>query len=122
MAAGDFWGEVQATTVRTPLAILREQAAMLGPKTNYLLEARVDTNVDEDRRFIHRFNLVVPALDNYTYQLFSIVHGVDLYPVKDWAQIHVLDDEAEFTEWLRQRPSSPETRKILSNLIAQAQS
>jgi len=59
MAAGDFWGEVQATTVRTPLAILREQAAMLGPKTNYLLEARVDTNVDEDRRFIHRFNLVV---------------------------------------------------------------
>ena len=121
MAARDFWGDLQATEVRTPLSILREQASMLGPKTNHLLEARVDSDVSNGT-FYHRFTLVVPALDNYTYQLFVIEHGIDLYPVKELGDPQRLNDEAEFTEWLRQRLTSPQTRKILSNLVAQAQS
>jgi hypothetical protein len=121
MAARDFWGDLQPTEVRTPLSILREQASMLGPKTNFLLEARVETEI-EGAWFIHRFNLVVPGLDNYTYQLFEIVHDVNLYPVRDRGKSQELQDEVVFTEWLRQRLASPQTRKILSNLVAQAQS
>ena len=95
---------------------------MLGPKTNNLVEARVDTAVARDQQFVHHFNLVVPALDNYIYQLFAIQHGIDLYPVKVPGTTQELRNEAEFTEWLPQRLSSPETRKIVSNLVAQAQS
>ena len=29
----DFWGQIQVDDIRTPVAILREQAALLGPKT-----------------------------------------------------------------------------------------
>ena len=121
MAARDFWGDVQATEVKTPLSILREQASLLGPKTNNLLVARVDTEVDGSR-LQHRFNLVVPALDDYTYRLFVISHGVDLYPVRVWDTAQELQDEAEFTAWLEQRLTSPETRRIVANLVAQARS
>jgi hypothetical protein len=122
MAARDFWGDLQqATDLRTPLAILREQASMLGPKTSNLVEARVVTQVLGDR-FVHHFELVVPPLDNYRYELFTIQHGIDLYPVKELREDPEMRDEAELTEWLRQRLSSPETRRIVSNLVAQARS
>jgi len=122
MAARDFWGDVQAIEVKTPLAILREQASMLGPKTKNLVEARVETAIARDQQFVHRFNLVVPPLDNYIYELFTIQHGIDLYPVKVPGTTQESRDEAEFTEWLRLRLASPETRRIVNNLVAQAQS
>jgi hypothetical protein len=122
MQATDFWGEIETTAVRTPLSILREQAAALGPRTKNLVEAKVQTTIYSGY-LIHSFNLVVPSVDSYTYQLFQIEHPVDLYPihVKDSPPI-ILETEDEFTAWLRERLSAERTRKILSNLLAQAQS
>ena len=77
----DFWGDIASEGQRTPLAILREQASLLGTKTKNLVEATVDTSVDARGRFVHRFTLVVPSLSSYKYELFRIEHGVAIYPI-----------------------------------------
>jgi hypothetical protein len=126
-AQSDLWGDFQVAEVRTPVSILREQAALLGPKTKNIIEARVSTQA-RDGRFYHSFDLMVPALDNYTYELFSVDHDVTLYPVftaKDAMSTFrgnqiSLKTEEEFTDWLGHRLSSHETRKIISSLLAQA--
>ena len=82
-------------------------------------------------QFVLRFRLVVPALSNYTYELFRVRHGVGLYPVTvlgSGAGIidHMLDTadkelatEEEFTEWLGAQLSSEKTMRIVANLLAQ---
>jgi hypothetical protein len=128
----DFWGEIDAISDRTPLSILREQAAVLGTKTQNLVEAAVETH-GRNGEFSHSLNLVVPALDHYKYQLFSIRHRVaNLYPVFV-GDVHTnpaleggremrLGNEEEFKDWLSKMLSAPETRKILGALLAQARS
>ncbi len=112
----DFWGGIAPTQVRTPAAILREQAALLGSKTRNVVEADI-TTFTLGSTFYHRFNLVVPGL-GYTYELFSISTGVSPYPV-DVGDTQ-MQTEQEFTEWLRAKLSSAETKKIINNLLAQA--
>jgi hypothetical protein len=73
-------------------------------------------------RFYQSFNLLVPGLDNYTYNLFKVRHGPELYPIRVIDQTNELKTEEEFVDWLRQRLSSDNTRKIVSNLLAQATS
>ena len=121
-AQTDFWGEiVPACLERTPLAIMREQASLLGTKTKNLVEATVDTSVDPNGQFVHRFTLVVPSLSSYKYVLFCIQHGIAVYPISIPTELAVrLDTEQEFTDWLHRKLSSAETRKIVGNLLAQA--
>src|SRR5579863_7944791 len=104
-AQTDFWGEIVAVDVRTPVAILREQAAALGTKTKNLVEATVYTESYRGA-FRHLFNLVVPGLDNYTYNLLTIEHGISLYPVTVVGRDFRFETEPEFTEWLRSVLSS----------------
>ena len=117
----DFWGEIAPAEVRTPAAIMREQAALLGAKTRYLIEAVVETEVSGSR-FIHRFNLVVPAMDNYKYELFKVYHGVSIYPVTEYGESKMLKTEEEFSDWLRGVLSSPATKKLVGNLLVQVSS
>jgi len=118
----DFWGDIEPAQVRTPAAILREQAALLGTKTQNLVEARVETDIDQWHEFNHRFLLVVPALSNYSYQLFRVEHGVNLYPVRVDRESLRLENEEAFIEWLRRTLSSAETKRIIGNLLAQVNS
>ncbi len=118
-ASTDLWGEIEATQVRTPLIILREQAALLGAKTKNLVEASVLTHANGDS-FRHRFDLVVPALDRYTYSLFTIIHGPLIYPVAVLGKSTRFETEEQFVEWLGATLSSSETKRIVTNLLAQA--
>jgi hypothetical protein len=93
----DLWPkDIGHANMRAPVTILREQALLLGDKTQNLVKADVDTLspslVDRmgspyqyygqpESVFVHNFYLVAPALDNYRYKLFDIAHPVDLYPV-----------------------------------------
>jgi hypothetical protein len=120
-AQADFWGEIAPASIRTPVSLLREQASLLGKRTNYLLEARVETSAAYGD-FTHRLVLVAPALSDYEYELLKIRHGIDLYPVFDAKTSKQMDDEDEFTEWLRERLSSPQTRRVVENLLAMANS
>jgi hypothetical protein len=119
-AQPDLWGDIQVSDVRTPVAILREQAALLGAKTQQVIEAQVETQI-YNKDFEHSFNLVVPALGYYKYSLFAVRHDVDLYPVH-LAPGSFAKTEDDFVKWLGRRLSSPETRKIIGNLLAQANS
>lgn len=140
-AQTDFWGEIVPAQERTPLAILREQAALLGTKTKNLVEATVDTSVTPDGQFVHRFTLVVPALSSYRFELFRIEHGVAIYPITVALEVPSaqlsrgpvnllvppslsphLQTEQEFVDWLHRKLSSAETKRIIANLLAQATS
>ena len=141
-AQTDFWGEIVPAQERTPLAILREQASLLGTKTKNLVEATVDTSVTPDGQFVHRFTLVVPSLSNYRFELFRIEHGLAIYPIAVAPEVlsaqsgrgavnllvnpllmsSRLRTEPEFVDWLRRKLSSTETKRIIANLLAQATS
>jgi hypothetical protein len=120
-AQPDFWGEIGSAEGPTPLSILREQASLLSKKTKGLVEAKVDTDASRSG-FTHHLRLVVPALDNYTYELFWISNGIDLYPVTafDAGKQLTLRSEDAFLDWLKEKLSSPLTKKITANLLAQA--
>ena len=121
----DFWGDIGVDTTVTPSMILKQQATLLGAKTNHLLEAEVRTRTSGSS-FYHAFYLVVPALDDYTYELFQVSHGVELYPViADTDAFGVgrpLRTEDEFKHWVYQKLSSPDTRRIVANLLSLARS
>jgi hypothetical protein len=115
----DFWGEIEQPIVRTPVAILKEQAALLGAKTQNLIEAEV-TTLARGGEIHHSLYLVVPAMD-YRYELLRMWHRVtELYPVHPIAHSFLsLETEEQFVEWLRERLSSSETKRIVGNLLAQ---
>jgi hypothetical protein len=121
-AQRDLWGDIVPNAVRTPAGILKEQAAILGDKTQHLVEAEVTTSVS-GQDLVHTFELIVPTLDGYRYQLFSISHGPTIYPVEvRFERTPRLNTEEAFVGWLRDKLSSTETRSLISNLLAQAQS
>src|SRR2546422_72654 len=77
----DFWPTDLKAAATAPVAILRQQAALLGQKTHNLVEAQVET-VSSPPYLIHNFVLVAPSLDNYRFKLFRIHHEIaPLYPV-----------------------------------------
>ncbi len=82
----DLWPEdivISAEKLKAPVTILKEQASLLGKKTQNLVEAIVRTNerMQAPERFAYDFYLVAPALSAYRYRLFTIMHGIQLYPV-----------------------------------------
>jgi hypothetical protein len=122
----DFWPEIAATeALITPLTILKEQAAALAKKTNGLLEARVDTQNYPGGVFLHTFKIVAPTLGHYVFELFTVKHGVFLYPVEIVSLLPGLPvpsnakTEDEFLELLRVVLSSGQTSKVISALLAQ---
>jgi hypothetical protein len=144
----DLWPpSISGPEIIAPVTILREQAALLGTKTNGLVLASVSTTprsgrqwfepTDEplttnklgnkassEEKFIHSFRLVVPALEDYTYTLFRIEHGIDLYPVRFHAPRtlgRVAKTENEFVNTLRKVLSSESTQRVIRSLIAQVQ-
>jgi hypothetical protein len=137
----DFWPrEIATKQVVTPVTVMREQAALLGPKTNYLVEARVRTLAGSDGKgLLHNFELVVPTLDRYVYRLFTLYHEVvNLYPItcvegqfskaerpkglpeEFGPPSRLLKSQTELENYLRLVLHSKETKDILANLMAQA--
>ena len=71
--------------------------------------------------------IVVPALDNYRYQVARAVHTLDMYPVTvtpgwDWnpkAKV-VCTDEGEFEQALGTILSSEKVQHVVASLLAQS--
>jgi hypothetical protein len=132
-ALQNLWPTDLAPTVeRTPLTILKEQAAQLGTMTKNLLEGRVETATTGSGRavrFSHAFNIAAPSL-GYTYQLLILQHSLELYPISVAfygstsapPKGQRLASEAEFLDYLRKVFASDETRRIIGALLAQVQS
>jgi hypothetical protein len=79
----DLWPEITfEEQLDSPVAILKEQAALLGDKTQHIVTAEVrplGTSIAD--QFVNGFYLVAPVLENYRYRLFTISYSVDPYPV-----------------------------------------
>jgi hypothetical protein len=134
----DLWPDLTPTAIVTPASILKTQAAVLSQKSKGLLLGEVETWTDP-LGIHHRLVLVVPALDNYRYELVGFHHSHNLYPVfidsspvpprreiirlrEDFVADQILPDEDSFREWLRTVFGATETKRILDNLLAQASS
>ena len=136
----DLWPEdIGLAKPKAPVAILQEQAALLGQKTQNVVEATVKPQrLPALDRFRYAFNIKAGGLlGAYTYQLFSINHGIDLYPVlfyldedvatevidpgdgKGTKSIEIWSEEA-LIELLGKILKSEKTRRIISALLSQA--
>jgi hypothetical protein len=119
MAIGDMWdGDVgRVATSPTPVSILREQARYLADHTDNALFAKISTS-QFGETFIHYFTIVAPALDGYSYTLFTLSHDLDLYPAtfRFGDEERVAHDEAEFSGILRDVLRDKRTKEVTSTL------
>ncbi len=125
----DLWAEDIVTgTVNTPVAILREQASLLGKKTQNLVLAEVASSAGY--QFKHRFKITAPALGDYAYTLFSIEHPIGLYPLKmdldgeladelEWDDEEI-NDESKFIKFLDRILKAERTKQIIRTFLAQS--
>lgn len=123
----NLWPDFKAETIPSPKKIMMEQALFLKEKTNGRVYAQV---VTEDVKYHNdginaaiklQFQIIVPALGNYRYTLFRIIHDVDPYPVtisydnsRDY-HAHTLE---EFKEILSKIFNSEDTIKKISTLLS----
>lgn len=144
--------DLVASPVRSPVSILREQAAFLENNTNNIVSALVqktdekmrfigDVNAlaqaaggEPSQRFSYYFYITAPTLGHYRYLLLSIFHDFDLYPVnidvgQDIKQelgfsedSYVANNEEEFKKLLSQIFNSQKARKVISALLSQVES
>jgi len=124
-----------------PVAVLRAQAALLAAKTKKRVRAEVvplqsmdyleslskfsrsKTPRNSERR-LYGFNLVVPALENYTYQAFRVSYPVaEVYPVTLSGALvepeRVATNIVQFTEALRQIFSSKQFHKVVNSIVSE---
>ncbi len=133
----DLWGDLTIQEgPMPPIVILREQANLLDQKTKNILRGEIISIVPEyeaeENKFqqidkiIHQFMIIVPALKNYRYELFSVSHSINqAYP----ASFHMPENfsekeirahsETEFEHTLADILSSSYTKNIIQNLLIQ---
>jgi hypothetical protein len=123
----DFWpddiGEIGEPEMRTPVALLREQAIALGEKTKNVVTAAVESDTDGSM-FVHTLYLAAPSI-NYKYQLLTVRHPLLLYPLLAKEPNNIawekLESEDDFVQWLKTILASENTKKVIRALKAQSQ-
>ncbi len=137
----DLWPPDLATPSgrKAPATILREAGAQLGQRTKNLVLGRVVPEPKPSEggpvpmgeragpRFRYAFLLVAPALDFYEFKLFTIEHGMNLYPVHlrpegGRAARRIAHKEADFMNLLKRVFESDDTRRVINSLLEQSQS
>jgi hypothetical protein len=126
----DLWPATFGESQVTPLAILREQAHLLAPKTKGIIYGEVKTtryNAPQGKeRFRHTLFIRVPSLGDYRLELLTIEHDVlEYYPVqllqREGDKNLSYPTEEHFVDVLRERLTAPDTVKAMNSLISQAQ-
>lgn len=76
--------DIPQDDLKSPAAILKEQASLLGPKTKNLVLAdvkREEAPAYLDQYFQYSFTFVAPTLSGYRYKLFAIRYPIGFYPL-----------------------------------------
>jgi hypothetical protein len=134
----DLWpkdlDQLAKSSAAAPVNILKEQAAVLGKRTNGLLDAEAVPHRDpyDTTKLRYSFEIVAAALQNYRYELFQIVHGPEMYPVTFKVEREMSNDvkadsyggidasnEEEFKKTFALILNSQKARKVISGLLAQ---
>lgn len=116
----DLWpDDFGDTEMVTPLAILKQQAALLGKKTRNILEGEVRPSASPASSII--FRIIAPAL-GFAYELFSVDTSVTIYPVRVTFQNRetTCEDEESFIREVERILHHEHTMKVIQSLIAQS--
>lgn len=128
---------------KAPAAILREQAQRLEEKTQNIITGKIETSFlprlivrekygSNEDLFMYDFSLEAPVLDYYRHNLFTIFHGINLYPVifntdeeiKKELSGKIINltagNEEEFLDLLKGIFNSKRTVTIINSLLSQA--
>ena len=120
---------------------MKEQASLLGKKTQNIVIGEVKSSIDDSidsiklpqqrvsfykasglvniensLRIMHRFNIATPALGGYTYHLFSITHGISDYPLNLFIDEDV-SSELGYNQGKLTIESEEEFLQILSKIL-----
>jgi hypothetical protein len=116
----DLWpANIGDSKLTTPVAVLKEQAALLGEKTKQLVKGEVATQTTGNL-FVHHFYIVAPTL-NYKYELFTLSHVINFYPLtlRQASQNLTIMNEEDFKEKLKEILSSQHTLNVVHSILAQ---
>jgi hypothetical protein len=131
----DLWPKkMHRSTLKAPVAILREQASILGERTRNVVTAEVRPyRSQQSTKLFFAFNLVAPALNNYSLSLFTISHEpTQIYPVEVKSDIITApgtyeskwsaESEGAFKAVLKTIFSDNKTITAIQSLMAQSES
>lgn len=122
METQNLWPDFAVEPLKSPKAILKEQASFLMEKTQNILSAEVDTSQANDGKITHSFFVVAPALDNYRYKIFHVSHSVIFYPMSlTWnGGMYGIDSEGAYVRMLKEIFNYPDTIRIIQSLMSQS--
>jgi len=129
--ANFFDDVIEETSVKPPIAVLKELAQELAQKTQGLLVGKVEQS-NLSNEFSLEFYITAPSLNNYSYEVFRVNHNLDFYPLKltinatrlpnrSYA-VEKVENQEKFEETLKIIFSSPEVKKVINGLLAQIKS
>lgn len=143
----DLWpSDIAVHRVKSPVGILREQASLLGKKTNNIVQAEVQILDSIADLFGSALFIVAPALSNYRYRLLLVWHKIELYPAQIFVEDEILselspnveikleypeyarepeqyiaiDSEEQFLNSLEMIFGSNKTRRVITALLSQS--
>ena len=136
----DLWpSDIKLSGIKAPVAILKEQASLLGEKTKNVAVATVEVSMQNflPEFFAYDFFIIAPTLHSYRYLLFNIRHTVSLYPVTFWLDFDIrqemrktlsldenqpviAEDQEDFISKLGLILQAEKTKDIIRAIIAQA--
>ncbi len=137
----DLWPkQIKPAEFRAPASIIKEQAAILGERTKYLVEAKVTLTNKEEDTMEYTFSLSSPALGGYRFRLFRVRYDVFMYPLYIYLDKEIYDevvkrnpkeqqssfykikikDEAELLDILRSVFGARKTKDVIAAMLAQA--
>ncbi len=123
MQDNDLWPDFQTPeSVRSPVYLLKEQAARLQQKTKGLVRAGLRPAPAPDGSFWVGFDIYSPALGEYTYHLFEVTYPPQLSPVTLTSADGAITAQTleEFKGYLESVLRSPRTRQVVEAIMAQA--
>jgi hypothetical protein len=118
----DLWpSNIADSKLVPPVALLREQAALLGRKTRQLIDGEVTTDTT-GALFVHHFYIAAPTLQ-YRFELFTVSHGVTFYPLtrRHLNRSTAAASENEFKEKLQEIFADQHTLNVVHSILAQVQ-
>lgn len=122
-----LWKIPDATDIKTPYLILKEQADYLSQVTANRLHGIINTTNTSDNRIVIDFRILIPALDGYRFHFLTYVQPiVYMYPGILRSHLHDVnydvDSEAVLIDCLSNIIGSEETKNLLTSLMAQSAS
>lgn len=122
MDTTNLWGDLSGITgFKTPSAILKEQADILGQLTGGSVTAVV-TQSGDDGTVVVQLCLQAHKLENYSHDVLTVRHPIKGYPLKIRDNLrganYTAGNELEFHSILAGVLSSQEMRELISALIS----